>query len=167
MGIRYYPTGPRAYIDLDGTLADFEDSCRRHGHVPSIHKMHQGAYRQLHPMPGAIAAVQAIEAMGLHTWVLSKIPSHNAGAASEKLEWVRQYLPSLEDRVIITPDKGCVGTPQDLLIDDHPEWANASAFPGKVLHFKGDWSETVRQIQVHMAEPLSRDDEGTLDAPRG
>lgn len=191
MGIRYYPPGPRAYIDLDGVLADFEDSCRRHGHVPSVHKLHPGAYRQLDPIQGAIEAVQAIEGMGLHTWVLSKIPSRNAGSASEKLEWVRQHLPSLEDRVILTPDKGCVGTEQDLLIDDHPEWANASTFRGKVFHFKGDWAATLDQIQTYLTLPrevdgatslagavragqpisqllpLADNDHGTSDAPRG
>lgn len=168
MGIRYYPPGPRAYIDLDGVLADFEDSCRRHGHEPSVHKMHPGAYRQLVPIQGAIAAIDDLEAMGLHTWILSKIPGLNPGAASEKLEWVRQHLPSLEDRVIITPDKGCVGTEQDLLVDDHPWWANAGAFRGKVFHFKGDWSSTLIQIRTHLGQPLepvTRDGEATLDVP--
>lgn len=35
----------------------------------------------------------------------------------------------------MSPDKGCVGTKQDFLIDDHPEWANAHNFAGQVIKF--------------------------------
>ena len=146
MGIRKYPTGPRVYIDLDGTLADFEASYKRHGHEPAIYKKLAGAYYQLDPIQGAIEAVDALSRMGLHTWILSKLPSENPYSATEKLLWVRRHLPSLADRVILSPDKGCVGSAGDFLIDDRPDWANADAFRGTVIAFKGDWRQTLEEI---------------------
>jgi 5'(3')-deoxyribonucleotidase len=67
--------------------------------------------------------------------VCTKIPSKNPYAAAEKLIWMSKHLHILHDRVIITPDKGCIGTKRDYLIDDHPEWANAHNFEGTILKF--------------------------------
>jgi 5'(3')-deoxyribonucleotidase len=57
---------------------------------------------------------------------LSKIPAENPHSATEKMLWVREHFPYLGDKIILTPDKGCVGSQRDFLIDDHPEWANAN-----------------------------------------
>ena len=55
--------------------------------------------------------------------------------------WLNKHLPILEDHIIVTPDKGCIGTKRDFLIDDHPEWANAHKFPGKIIKFGGEHND--------------------------
>lgn len=146
MGIRHYPDKVRVYVDMDGVIADFEGAARVHAMEPSHFKRVAGAFLDLDPIPGAAEAVAALDAAGYLVFALTKIPHSNPHAATEKLLWARQHFPSLDDRIIITPDKGAVGTARDFLVDDHPEWANASNFPGTVIVFTGDWEQAMRQI---------------------
>lgn len=145
MSIRKYPDVTRVYVDIDGVIADFEAICREMKVHPQQGKLIPGIYRDLPVMAGAVEGVQGLLDLGYFVMCLTKIPSKNPGAASEKLHWVNEHFPVLKDYVVITPDKGCVGTSRDYLIDDHPEWANANKFPGMVLPFGGatvlsDWS---------------------------
>ncbi|MDI9689808.1 hypothetical protein QM326_34780 [Burkholderia cenocepacia] len=146
MGIRHYPDKVRVYVDMDGVIADFEGAARAHAMEPSHFKRVAGAFLDLDPIPGAAEAVAALDAAGYLVFALTKIPRSNPHAATEKLLWVRRHFPSLDDRIIITPDKGAVGKARDFLVDDHPEWANASNFPGTVIVFTGDWKQAMRQI---------------------
>lgn len=140
MSVRIYPDVPRVYFDQDGVLADFEKGMAALGVPPSVFKRIAGGYINLDPVPGAQEAVRRISGSYL-IFVLTKIPSSNPYAATEKLLWLQKHFGTeFEDRVIITPDKGAVGTPRDFLIDDFPHWANANNFPGTILHFKGDWT---------------------------
>lgn len=150
MGVRTYSKIARVYLDMDGVLADFEASAAHNQSTPSSFNRVAGAYRSLAPTAGAVAAVRSLETAGLLVFALTKIPRLNPYAATEKILWLSEHFPSLEDRVIITPDKGCVGTTEDFLVDDHPEWANAHSFSGSVIHFVGRsdvaWTDTVLQI---------------------
>lgn len=146
MGVREYKDEPRVYIDLDGCLADFESACNAAGLPPSKFKLVPGVYRTLPLIDGAQAAVQRILDAGFEVFILSKCPSKNTGCATEKIEWVHEFFPQLGDYIILTPDKGCVGTGRDFLIDDHPEWANANNFRGTIIHFKGDWNDAYDKI---------------------
>ena len=143
MGIRDYPATPRVYLDMDGVLADFELGCKAFDCLPAAGKLLPNIYRNLPVIPGAKRAVHALERHGFLLFVLTKIPRKNPLAATEKLRWLAEHFQSIDDRVIITPDKGAVGKPCDFLIDDHPEWANANAFPGTVVKFDGDWEATL------------------------
>ncbi|MDO9406247.1 MAG: hypothetical protein Q7T87_19640 [Polaromonas sp.] len=146
MGKRSYPDQPRVYIDMDGVLADFDAECVRRATTPDALKRCLGAYRALQPLPGAVDAIADLLALGVEVFVLTKIPSSNPWAATEKLLWIRDHFPSLDDRVIITPDKGCVGEARDVLVDDHPEWANADRFRGTKIHFGGDWAASMDAV---------------------
>lgn len=146
MAERHYPDIPRVYFDMDGVLADFERSAHEHSMDPAHFKRVAGAYLDLPVVPGALEALGSIERAGFLVFVLTKIPASNPYAATEKLLWARRHLPALEDRIIITPDKGAVGRSRDFLIDDHPEWANARNFPGTLLHFSGDWAPILSAI---------------------
>lgn len=146
MGVRIYPDAPRIYLDMDGVLADFEARCAELDVHPQVGKLRHDVYDRLKPMPGAIDGVSRLFELGYELAVLTKIPSKNPHAASQKLNWLSERFPSrLSNVVIITPDKGCVGSSRDWLIDDHPEWANAHSFPGEILHFgvKFDWPGVV------------------------
>ena len=140
MGQRHYPDKPRVYIDMDGVIADFGAECVKRAMTPSQLKNRRDAYRWLSPFPGAKEGLAALEGAGIEVFALTKIPSTNPYAATEKLLWMRDHFPKLADRVVITPDKGCVGTLRDVLVDDHPEWANADHFQGTVVPFEGDWA---------------------------
>lgn len=146
MGVRHYPDTPRAYCDLDGVLADMEAGAQAVRMPLREFKLQPGAYLHLPKIEGATHAIATLEQRGYQIFVLSKIPTENLGAATEKLVWIKHNFPQLNDRVIITPDKGAVGRKCDFLIDDHPEWANAERFPGCLIHFRNNWGEVLRQM---------------------
>jgi hypothetical protein len=137
MGVRIYPDLPRVYLDMDGPLANFDLYCQERKLDPHQAKLYSGTYLNLPPTEGAIEAVRKLlKRSHLFLFVLSKIPSGNPGAATEKHFWLERHLPELSKRLILSPDKGCFGTARDYLIDDHPEWANAHNFPGTIFKFK-------------------------------
>src|SRR5574338_256770 len=149
MGEKVYPDVSRVYLDMDGVLADFDRECEYEGVTPNVLKRRAGTYRELDIIPGALVAVNDIERFGFDVFILTKIPDANPYAATEKLLWVREHFPQLSTKVIITPDKGAVGTKRDILIDDHPEWANANNFPGTVIKFEGNWKRIIGDLAAH------------------
>lgn len=151
MGVRTYPDTPRVYFDFDGTLADLMRAAEAQGMPVSVFKRLAGAFLNLPVIAGAVEAVDRVEAMGLQPFGLTKIPSSNPYAATDKLLWAARHVPKLDDKVIISSDKGAVGTPRDFLVDDMPGWANANNFPGTVIHFKGDWQEVFTVIERTLA----------------
>lgn len=146
MGQRSYPDIPRIYVDMDGTIADFEKAAADNDMEPAHFKRVAGAFSQLEPIRGALSALPYLDTVGIQVFILTKIPAANPYAALEKLLWVRKHFPEFADRVIISPDKGAVGTPRDFLVDDHPEWANAHNFPGKIIKFEGDWISVCEDV---------------------
>lgn len=143
MGKREYKDVPRVYFDMDGVLADFDKACLQASKPPSELKLIRGVYRNLETIPNAISAIEKIIEMGYEVWALTKPPSKNPSAASEKIEWMYEHFPVFEDRIIITPDKGAVGEKRDFIIDDHPEWANVEKFRGGIIKFENNWDYIV------------------------
>lgn len=148
MGSRVYPDVPRVYFDIDGVLADFDGAAAKLGITEKEYKVLPNAFKNLFPINNALESVQKIAYMGFDCWCLSKIPKENINAATEKLFWIQKYIPMLHDKVILTSDKGAVGTSRDFLIDDHPEWANASNFRGTVIRFTNNWPEVVGYLET-------------------
>lgn len=133
----------RAYVDLDGPIADFAFRMAETGLPGSELKLIAGVYRNLPVVPGAVDAMHLLWRLGFHVWFLTKIPDENPLSATEKILWMQEHFPAQAERIILSPDKGCVGTVQDYLIDDHPEWANAHNFPGTIIKFdRGDETDT-------------------------
>lgn len=158
MSVRSYREGPRAYIDMDGVIADFEAVCKRLGKPPSEVKLLHWTYMMLEPIPGALDSMRELISMYEdRVFCLTKIPSQNPNAATQKLMWLNFHLPEIKDHVIITPDKGCVGRPIDLLIDDMPEWANAHKFPGTIIKYgvgQATWTgKLMDSVLRHMENP--------------
>ncbi len=143
MGKREYKDVPRVYVDMDGVLADFDSECTNSSMKPSELKLIPGIYRNLDVIPGAVNAIEKIVEMGYEVWALTKPPSKNPSAASEKIEWMYENFPVFKDRIIITPDKGAVGESRDFIIDDHPEWANVEKFRGTIIKFENNWEYIV------------------------
>lgn len=146
MGVRSYKDVARVYFDMDGVLAEYDQALEDSGLSHHDFKRRIGTYVCLPVMIGAKAAVKQVMDAGFDVWILTKYPRVNVHAASEKLQWTGIHFPELADRVILTPDKGCVGTSRDFLIDDHPEWANAHSFLGTVIRFERNWNDVLRRL---------------------
>ena len=135
----------RVYLDIDGVLADY-DKAIREGTPRSDFVYRRDTFLNLDPFPNSIESVSRIEQMGFDTWILGKLPKKNPYAATEKVLWIHKYFPQLISKIVLTFDKGAVGSPHDFLIDDHPEWANAMAFKGTVIKFRGNWEPVLQYL---------------------
>lgn len=151
MAERIYGNPKRVYFDMDGVLADFEkESIDRNIPFKELKNL-VDAYRHLPVMAGAKNAVARFVEAGYELFVLTKIPSKNPYSASEKIFWIMDLFPEFGDHIIISPDKGALGAEGHILIDDHPEWANAHNFAskgGQVIKFTGDWETVFEQAKV-------------------
>jgi 5'(3')-deoxyribonucleotidase len=122
---------------MDGPLADFERAIIETGQPGNVIKKWKGIFADLHVVPGAVAAVSELMSLQqIDVWVLTKCPDGSTYAASEKQDWLKRKFPAFEDHIILTPDKGAIGRPCDVLVDDHFQWANANNFPGTKIEFK-------------------------------
>lgn len=131
-----YNTGARrVFVDLDGVTADFASARDASGQPSEVFKLMAGSYRNLQPYPEAIAGIRTLISWGFDVWIATKIPNDNPYAATEKLLWVKEHLPELYKSVIITPNKGTLGTERDFLIDDRPHKAHCSEFQGTLLTY--------------------------------
>lgn len=163
---RKYPDLRTVYLDQDGVLADFEAAARLAGLKPVEAKMTPGFYLDLPLLPGARAAVQELLSLEhVQLFVATKIPDRNPLAATEKIQWLHKHLPELEERIIITPNKACIGNAGDFLVDDRPHKADAWCFRGTLVQFGGidfpDWAVTLpwlkSRLAVRQALPVDTD----------
>lgn len=141
-------------LDMDGVLADFErhayDGARELGCTFDIAGLHEqtskyctdhipnrrerkvartmiespGFFETLPVMPGAIEGARELIAAGIDVWVCTKPLETNPTCRDAKGAWLRRYLPELEHKLIIAPDKSIIVG--DILLDDAP---NPSWFP--------------------------------------
>jgi 5'(3')-deoxyribonucleotidase len=130
-----------ALIDLDGTLADYDEALVREmraiqspgevpfggperpeaSHVEARRRLIQrqpGFWRNLRPIPRGFDVVDELRTLGFVLHVLTKGPSTTPGAWSEKLEWCQQHLP--DATVTVTGDKSLVYG--RVLFDDYPPY---------------------------------------------
>lgn len=151
MGVKTYTNEKRVYFDMDGVLADFEkEGIERKIPFNELKGMID-VYRHLPVMDGAKEAVKRFIEAGYEIFILTKIPTSNPYAATEKIFWVQEHFPEFADRIIISPDKGALGQEGHILIDDHPEWANAHSFAGhggQVITFKRNWDDVFAEAGV-------------------
>ena len=124
------------YCDMDGVVADFEGGALENKMEPHEFKLKKGAYFNLKPYKYAFEVLKAIEKqLGVEIYMLTKIPDENPYSATEKLLWLAKYAKERSVNVIISPDKGCVGSEDDFLIDDRPHKAKVKDFRGTFLYF--------------------------------
>lgn len=142
------------FVDQDGPLADFEHAARAAGMEPAVAKMTPGFYRSLPPTEGALEALEAMHRLpGVQVFVATKIPDRNPLAACEKIQWLHELAPFLDERIIITPNKACIGKSGDILIDDRAHKADAAYFPGLFIHFGNErwpsWAAVLETVRAH------------------
>lgn len=126
-------TKRRVFVDMDGVLVDFERYMQAQGLTPEQVKNKPGAYLSMEPMPGAIEAMEKLMAMDVDVWIATKPPTGVALAYSDKVFWILKHLPELQRNIIITHDKGLLGSDEDYLIDDRPHKANCEHFTGTLI----------------------------------
>lgn len=133
------------FIDLDGVTADFETCLIKSGVSADVFKHTTGSYIWLQPMPFAIESIQKLnQILPKHVWFLTKPPRDCIQAWSEKAHWVRRYFgPEGLDQLIITQDKGLLGTKNSILIDDRAHKGNVKNSPGTFIHFSGTKSRFI------------------------
>lgn len=146
---------PIVFCDMDGVLVDFEKGARLKNMDCKDYKMIENAYLNLEAYPHGFEILDEIEKqLGVEVYLSTKIPDDNPLAATEKLLYLRKLynenkIPKHRAvNVIITNNKGVLGSEYDYLIDDRPHKAKVEEFKGQVLHFgsKGkykNWKEIV------------------------
>lgn len=125
----------RVFVDLDGVVVDFDRFARERGLTGDEVKCRPGAYLEMEPIDGALAGVRSLIGMGFEVWIATKPPTGVPFAYADKVAWVLKHLPELKRRIVLTHDKGMLGGPFDILIDDRPHKANCIEFVGELIHF--------------------------------
>lgn len=148
------------FVDQDGPLADFAAAAQAQGLTPEVAKMLPGFYRNLPPTAGALQAMEELHRWpGVQVFVATKIPDRNPLAATEKIQWLHEHMPFLEERIIITPNKACIGRASDVLIDDRAHKADAAFFPGLFIHYGAarwpDWHAVLETLRKHCAHHVT------------
>lgn len=150
----------RIFFDMDGTLATYKP-------VEQIEEFYQpGYFSGLDPQMAVIDAAKKLiqDHRGeAEVFVLSAVFPDNPGAIQEKIHWLDQYLPEIDQEHRIFSPVGmpkhlCVPggiRPDDILLDDYTvnllTWADF-AIGVKLLnginHSRGTW----KGIKVHKEE---------------
>lgn len=134
MNHRSHFTKPIVYIDMDGTLVDFEGFFSAPIDFTTTEPdLHPTVFQDALPMQGAIESVHLL-AEHYELFILSTSPWDNPLAASQKIAWIKKHFGDQPDSVfykkVILSHKKFLNT-GDYLIDDrlHP------GFSGEHLHF--------------------------------
>lgn len=133
---RNHRAGAReVFLDMDGVQFDFDGGRASSHHPADSFKLTPGAYRNLKPYPGVIDYLHEIIHLGWDVWNATKIPTDNPYAAAEKLFCIEEHMPWMRASTIITPNKGCLGDEDAVLVDDRPHKAMCREFKGTLLTF--------------------------------
>ena len=142
------------YFDMDNVLVNFQSGIDA---TPiEVQKEYEG---HLDDVPGIFSKMKPNEEMvdlfnkmsddaRYDVYILSTSPWDNPTAASEKVQWVKKYIPKAYKRVILSHHKHLnVG---DYLIDDRT--ANgAGEFGGELIQYMSEKFPTVKSIENYLA----------------
>ena len=122
------------YCDMDEVIVDFHSHPTMTVSRDSYNDtqiFEKGYFRDLKPIPYALDAVKALmKDPRLDVYILTHGLAKSEFCFQEKLEWIREYLPELVEKTIITCDKTL--HKGDILIDDSFKW---NKFEGTFIHF--------------------------------
>lgn len=151
-----------AFIDLDGTLADYDLYLHqkleeypveeRTKQTMRVIKTTPGFWQNLPPIPEGFEVLSQIIQAGYDPHILTKGPTTKPLAWSEKHIWSKKYLPSVP--VTITEDKSI--TTGDLLFDDWPPYIEAWLAKNPtsiVLMLDHPWNRNFNHQQVYRIYP--------------
>lgn len=134
------------YIDLDNTLADYVGAAKEMNIGLEDAKHLKGFFRNLKPMSFAIESYNHLS-KHFDVYILSTGPWSNPQALTEKLEWVKEYLPNAYKNVIFSHHKDL--NRGDYLIDDSIK-NGAGNFTGEHIQIHSDkfpdWKSVIKYI---------------------
>lgn len=153
------------FLDLDGVMADFDRHAREQGKYAADGKLKWDEldYQWWSTMPacdGAQEFYDAVKKMGIVRFLTA--PVLHEECFSGKAAWVQNFVPERGKRmmkeIIICPgaDKHYLARPNHVLIDDRENNINDWIAAGGIgIHHKGDFAETMRQLQAVMPVPAA------------
>lgn len=132
-----------ALLDLDGTLADYDAAMKRdmelirspHEPIDDAPHVAEASYMKarakmirsqpnwwlnLEPIKSGFDVVGKLKEYGFELHILTKAPHSVDAAWTEKVKWVKKYLPDTD--ITISQQKGLVYG--KVLLDDWPEYIN-------------------------------------------
>lgn len=97
-------------------------------------------FRKLEPIKGAVESINQLHKLNYDVWILTAPSVCNPLCYMEKRLWIEDHFGNinLQERLIISPDKSCVGSEQDILIDDRFDSHGQIYFKGELILFL-DW----------------------------
>lgn len=112
-----------------------------------------GIFSLMEPVNGAIYIVEK-QAKIYDIYILSTAPWDNPSAWSDKLMWIKEYLPEIAyKRLILSHNKNL--NAGDYLIDDRTK-NGAGEFQGELLHFLTDeypdWDHVFDHLVIEFAK---------------
>lgn len=138
------------YIDMDGTIADFNgepDGVKRF-------KYERGFFNNLKPLKKNLQAVKRLARDGNNVFIITASP--NERADGDKLNWLRKYLPEIcAENIIITRLKEnkaqAMKTTDGILFDDYGkncnEWVSFNDVNRAVkIKADGDIAEGIKAV---------------------
>ena len=138
------------YVDMDGTICDFEGAFHRDlAENPAI-KFPQSQHRfwvNLKPIPGALEAYKKLEEK-YDVYILTSPSTRNVLCYTEKAEWIREHLGfEALKKLIISKNKSLMMG--KYLIDDRAV-NGAENFKGELLLIHSekfpDWNSVLEKI---------------------
>ncbi|BAX82348.1 5' nucleotidase, NT5C type [Labilibaculum antarcticum] len=142
------------YIDMDSVLVDFQsgidqlNDATKKKYENNLDEV-PGIFSLMKPTSGAVYIVEKLAKI-YDIYILSTAPWENPSAWSDKLEWVKEYLPEIgKKRLILSHHKNLnIG---DYLIDDRTK-NGAGEFKGELIHFLTvqypDWDSVFDHLVV-------------------
>lgn len=141
------------YFDMDNVLVNFQSGVDA---TPiEVQKEYEG---HLDDVPGIFSKMKPNEEMvdlfnklsddvRYDVYILSTSPWDNPTAASEKVQWVKKYIPKAYKRVILSHHKHLnIG---DYLIDDRTH-NGAGEFGGELIQYMSEKFPTVKSIENYL-----------------
>lgn len=109
----------------------------------------EGIFSLMEPMPFAIESVEFLS-RHFNTYILSTAPWENPSAWSDKLKWIKKYLPEIgHKRLILSHNKHL--NRGDYLIDDRLK-NGVDRFQGEHIHFGTDGFEDWRAVLNYLCD---------------
>jgi 5'-nucleotidase len=140
------------YIDMDNVIVDFKSGIEQI--TPHQRLMYEGDLDEVEGIFGLMKplhnSIKSVEFLSKHfdIYVLSTAPWENPSAWSDKIKWIKKYLPEVcHKRLILSHNKHL--NSGDYLIDDRT--ANgAGKFKGEHIHFGQadfpDWDAVIQYL---------------------
>lgn len=139
----------RLFIDMDGTLAEFQPLAK----IEDL--LEKGYFFHLSPMQPVVSAVRELISEGnIEVYTLSAVLKDNPYALTEKKQWLKAYLPELPEKQQLFCECGQskrefirdrIGAGEfDYLLDDYTknllEWGQGGIkLLNGINHTKGTW----------------------------